>query len=140
MFGINERHHTASLLGFGRNGQSKRGFTTGFWPEHFNDATLGTLDHPRPSPAQRARSDSGRCGEAIPLEAHDRTFAVRLLNLGEGPIQRGLATGGLCVRGGSGVFLRAAMAKACSCCSLISSRVARWSIIPTCHVGCPAAA
>ena len=105
MFGINERHHTASLLGFGRNGQSKRGLTTGFWPEHFNDAPLGhTSTTQGQVQAQGARPDSGRCGEAIPLEAHDRTFAVRLLNLGEGPIQRGLATGGLCVRGGSGVF------------------------------------
>ena len=105
MFGINERHHATGLLGFGGNGQGQRGLATGFWSKHFDNATFGNPSAPQGQvQAQRASSNPGRRGQAISLEAHDGALAVGLLDLVKSPVQRGLATGGFCVGGGSGVF------------------------------------
>ena len=89
MFRVNERRHTAGLLGVGDHVEHQRGFAGGFRPENLNDPSARETADPEADIERKCAGgdhldlDVGAAGP----EPHDAPFAVRLGDAGDGGVQ-----------------------------------------------------
>lgn len=103
---INESGEPAAFLGLGHDGQRERGFSGGFRPVNFHDASPGKASDAQGAVDEEiAGGDDFHFGMRIVAEAHDGTLAIIFGDLLDGQIEI-LGALGIDFRGGFGFGCR----------------------------------
>ena len=94
MFDVDKAAHAAGPLGFGNDMQTERGLTGAFGAVDFDDTAFGHTAHAQGNvQAQAAGGDGFHVEPGGFSQLHHRTFAILLVEIGKGRVQRLLSTG-----------------------------------------------